>query len=107
MPVVLAVTLAGCLNFAEPLRQSISVNNRTTQRLSFEVLVDGEALALFGPIGPGETSPIIAFTGVVPNKRLLGNDGCTLRDVIAYDDEEREVARHPPGLCIGETWVIE
>jgi hypothetical protein len=36
----------------------------------------------------------------------LAVDFCTAGDLIALDPSGREIARHPPPLCAGSTWVI-
>lgn len=37
---------------------------------------------------------------------LVGRIGGTIGIVVAYDQSDHEVARHGPGLCMGDTWVI-
>jgi hypothetical protein len=103
------VALIGCNDFpgVERPLHAIVVENRTPSALTFEMVVGDRQQALIGPVRPGVSDAILIFRGAIPDGPLVGEDGCTKGTVIAYDPEGQEVARHPPGLCIGETWVVE
>ena len=107
-----ALLLVGCpgrpLPGEEGPTSGIVVHNKTATSLTFEIILADGPNNMLGPIGPSRTSPIVFIGGPIPTNRLdIDANGCTKGVVIAYDPQRREVARHPPGLCVGETWVIE
>jgi hypothetical protein len=104
---VLAVlALVGCTEIGEPLRRAIRIDNRTGFELTFMMHIDGAWLELGAPIGANATGNILGTLGDVSHSRVLRPDGCTIGDVVAFQDDGVEVARHPPPLCLGETWAV-
>lgn len=102
------VVLGACDGpFREPANRAIVIHNRTATPLTFRIIVGDRQGDLPGPLAAGQSSPVIYFVDGIVDGPLTDSDGCTKGDVIAYDPSGREVARHPPGLCVDETWVIE
>jgi hypothetical protein len=95
--------LAGCDPY---LGAGVRVHNETNEPLSFVIdLGGGDTIP-----GPQDLAPS-DWQGILNNVQLsspslVGHDGCSTVDVVAYGSDGREVARHGPGLCLGETWVI-
>jgi hypothetical protein len=82
--------------------------NRTPTALSFEMVLPERTQTLTGSLDPGESGPIASFRGPIADGRAdFDKDGCSKGVIIALDPSAREVARHPAGLCVGETWAIE
>jgi hypothetical protein len=104
--VVLVLVACADLPGTDPLVVAITVQNRTSTPLTFQTVVGDDTYDLRGPIPAGAEHPIISFRGRVTPNLVVDEDGCTRGHVIAYDPDGREVARHAPSLCIGETWVI-
>ena len=105
---LLAACRGGPLPGEEVAEFNVIVENRTATPLTFEMVLADRTLNLMGPIEVGQTGSIVAYRGRIAEPRLdVDADGCMKGLVVAFDPQRREVARHPPGLCVGETWVIE
>jgi hypothetical protein len=115
---VLALIGVGCfaavgVTMAIPQQPEwINVRNATSVTLRFYTLDGGTLRPVWGkldvPYPPGDASQLLdptnpAMTG--PGG-ILDAAGCTARELVARDPNGQEVARHGPGLCEGETWVI-
>jgi hypothetical protein len=87
----------------------INVRNATLVTLRFYTLDGGTLRPVWGkldvPYPPGDASQLIdpTMTGA---GGILDASGCTTGELIAQDANGREIARHGPGLCEGDTWVI-
>jgi hypothetical protein len=86
----------------------VLVDNQTSSEVSFGVQIGDAAVTTgFGPLSPGAKGPVLGQLGLPPSDDPIFRGGmCTTVGLIAYDAEGREIARHPPGLCFGDTWVI-
>jgi hypothetical protein len=101
----LCLIVASCI---ETPSEPVVVQNNTTERLTFGlVLADGTEDRLGRDAPPGERVALLAPYQLEEDFGL-GKDGCTVGDLIAYGEDGREVARHPPPLCALdlEIWVI-
>ena len=85
--------------------EAVYVRNNTTIAMRFFAIQGGTLRGVSSNPDvfylPGVQSVLI-----FPTNGLLGPDGCTGTDIIARDLAGTEVARHSPGLCQGEVWVI-
>lgn len=109
VPVLLGFAVVKC--FESGLREGQSsagvlAENRTTVTLTLEMPRGSRPAFTLGTLHAGRTGLLISEADLGPNSLLAAN-GCTKYDVVAYDPEGREVARHGPGLCMGDTWVVE
>lgn len=84
----------------------IGVDNRTDQALHFRILGDGEWHDLPATVGPRQSGGLLGRPALIGPSRIA-RDGCTIGELIALDPDGSEVARHPPGLCIDDVWVVE
>lgn len=83
------------------------VRNGTTVKLHFTIIsADGTPHQLPTVIAPGETGTLLSVDQQASAGALV--DGCTVRDLIAYDPSGREVARHRPPLCVKsqDHWTV-
>jgi hypothetical protein len=87
--------------------RAVLAENHTNSSLMFETIVDGQTYPILGNADPGERVVILAWAQFNNEHSLITEDECTIGDVVALDPEGREVARHPPPLCLDEVWVIE
>jgi hypothetical protein len=83
----------------------VYVRNNTTIAMRFFAIQGGSLR------GVSSNSDVYFLPGVqsvliFPTNGLLGPDGCTSTDIIARDPAGTEVARHAPGLCEGDLWVV-
>jgi hypothetical protein len=78
----------------------IGVDNRLGQELRFEIEIDGRLIRLATHALPRSTARVLAAGD-------LRSGDCTTAPLVAYDPDGREVARHDPPLCVGDTWTIE
>lgn len=85
--------------------QSVRGENRTSRVLTFAAIVDGENVRIPGSAEPGES--ISLLPGPFSDHSVITEGDCTKVDLVALDPAGREVARHPPPLCLDDTWVIE
>jgi hypothetical protein len=110
MLVLFALTLsgAGCIPVPGPElgEPAILAENRTLGALTFELIVGDLRLPGMGEISAGRSGLILLSRGTGIDAPYLDANGCTKGDFIAYDANRLEVARHGPGLCLGQTWVI-
>jgi hypothetical protein len=81
----------------------IGVDNRTVRTLHFRVF-DRDRSYDLAPTALGRQTALVI--GNSSHTSIL-EDGCTVGDLVAFDENENEVARHPPPLCIDDVWVIE
>jgi hypothetical protein len=107
---VIAMALAaliGCEGFpvTEPEVRGVQARNETSETLTFEVELPDRSISLPPPAEPSDTSPIIRVYRPGPDLVYMEN-GCTTGDVVARNPAGREVARHPPGLCLDELWIV-
>jgi hypothetical protein len=90
------------------LGPSIVVQNDTTDPLPFRLFKSDGSDSPFGGrwVEPGDRVALLRAGRLTP-RTGLGEDGCTVGDLIAHGDGG-EVARHPPPLCASDTdvWVI-
>jgi hypothetical protein len=93
---------------AEDFPGSVSVENLTGRELILEARVEGERwIRMPGSVPANRYNRgSISAAGWDREDNLVGRDGCTYVPLRAMA-QGREVARHPPPLCEGETWVIE
>jgi hypothetical protein len=101
---VVLVLLAGC----EPnLGAGVTVRNETNEPLSFVIdLGGGDTIPDLQDLAPSDWQAIFDYVDLASETSTVGHDGCSTVDVVAYAPDGREVARHGPGLCLGDTWVI-
>lgn len=103
-----AIVLAGCtFIWEEPDlgTRAVTVTNQTAETLTFEVFGAGEWRDLPLSLPPGRSGAVLFGTDLVePSLRTV--NGCTEGDLVATDTDGREIARHPPPLCDGDTWTI-
>lgn len=92
--------------FTEPEIKSVYVENASGQALLFRELVNGVWYD-FGTFEHQGTWSLIHTPELTSSLSLVAWDGCTIGDFVAYTvPGNLEVARHSPGLCVGDTWVI-
>jgi hypothetical protein len=90
---------------------SVSVQNETEVPLTFGIVwVDGTEHPVTFVVAPGAEQWLLDSS--VLTDGIVGADGCTVGDLIAYGLDGTEVARHPPPLCSDgkrgpDLWVIE
>jgi hypothetical protein len=103
--VVTATAIIGCW-MGDPESYSVVVDNRTSSDLHFKAEVD-EGLNLIETVPAHKKGHILYSLGPpAKSHRIMRGGMCTPVDIVAYDANNVEVARHPPGLCMRETWVI-
>jgi len=102
---LLLLVNVGCLR-PEPPHSFIFGHNTTASALTFEMELPNLTIALTGQLAPGATGPIISIVGMMQGRLEVDDRGCTPGVVIARDTASNEVARHDPGLCVGDTWEI-
>jgi hypothetical protein len=88
-------------------RDALWVHNGTDVTLHFTIIkADGTALELSTVIAPGETGTLLSLTQPASLGALA--DGRTVGDLVAYDPNGRETARHRPPLCVKsqDHWAI-
>jgi hypothetical protein len=114
---VLALIGVGCfaaVTLAIPQQpEAVYVRNDTTVTLHFYIVDGATARPVWGdhdvPYLAGRSRDLLidptdpAMTGA---GGVLDAVGCTRLDIVARLANGQEVARHGPGLCEGETWVI-
>src|SRR5260221_8151089 len=87
----------------------IAARNETAVRLHFAVIrSDGQLLDLAGSdTAAGAQTLLLSGALLTPEEKVVAN-WCTVGDLIAYDANDREVARHAPPLCANkqDIWVI-
>jgi hypothetical protein len=106
--VMLAVLLAGCGGLPGQdigLTDGVGVDNRTSQPLVFKVFSHGDWWTA-GRAEAHDTTLAIGARDMGPNG-LIGTNGCTDGDLVAYTLAGVEVARHAPPLCVDDRWVIK
>jgi hypothetical protein len=84
----------------------IAVDNRTEHPLHFRLFGDGEWHDLLTTAEPGRLTGILGGAEIREHSRLT-TGGCTVGELIALHPDGTEVARHPPGLCVHDVWVVE
>lgn len=84
--------------------RGVAVRNNTESILQFRTLVEGEWYE-FGSVSPGDETGVVSNTALTDS--LVGRDGCTIGVLVAFDPDGHEVARHDPGLCLGDLWQID
>lgn len=100
---VVALAVVAC---EDPnLGRGIVAENRTDVPLTFVVEAGNERITLSRSVDPGERTALIGGSGLGEHSRVARN-GCAIGDVVAIDPDGREVARHPPPFCVGDTWVV-
>jgi hypothetical protein len=109
-PLVILVGLAvsGCLTLPENpgFGDGIGVRNETEVTLHFRVWAGNESYALAPEARPRQTEAVLSGSEIGPNS-LVTKDGCTTGDLVAFDPDGNEVARHAPPLCVDDLWVID
>lgn len=105
---LLAILLVGCvLPTTEEPTEAIFVDNQSGTTLAISAELHDRVVALDPPLEPGQSSPVIFSAGVPPETNVIFRGRtCTVVPFVAHDPDGNEVARHPPGLCLGETWTI-
>jgi hypothetical protein len=86
--------------------RAVVADNHTNTVLTFAAIVDGESTPIAESAEPGESITLISGLAFSEHSVITEGD-CTKVDLVALDPAGREVARHPPPLCIDEVWVIE
>jgi hypothetical protein len=96
---LLATPAYGC----DPqLSAGVSVDNRTASELHFRVQLE-PGRDLYVP--PATVGPH-AIDLVLPAP-VMPRGGCAAGAMVAFDEDDREVARRDQPVCIGDTWVID
>jgi hypothetical protein len=105
---VAVIVLSGCrLPGSDPgLGQGVTVTNKTELTLHFEVFARGTSYDLSPVVEPRQTEGVVT-ANELRGDSLIGENGCTIGDLVALAPDGDEVARHPPPLCTGDVWVIE
>jgi len=105
---VAVIVLSGCrLPGSDPgLGQGVAVTNKTELTLHFAVFARGTSHDLSPVVEPRQTEGVVTANELGGNS-LIGENGCTIGDLVALAPDGDEVARHPPPLCTGDVWVIE
>jgi len=105
-----AYAVAACgtlLPGEEPVHLGVEVVNMTSSNLHFAPVINGAIARPTDTLAAGETQSILDYLGNPPiNDPIFRGGHCTIVDVVALDSNSNEVARHPPGLCFGDRWVI-
>lgn len=83
----------------------IAATNDTSTTITFRLFADGEWVELPGSLPPGRTDTVLSGASLFESSTLTV-DGCTEGDLVALADNGAEVARRPPPLCDGDTWVV-
>ncbi len=92
----------------EPGNSGITVRNDTSTTITFEMSIANGTIPVPGSVASDATGVILSLAGTDPKNRVdLDERGCTRGDLIARNTSDLEIARHPPGLCAGQTWEIE
>jgi hypothetical protein len=84
----------------------LAVRNNTESMLHFRMLVDGQWYERVS-VPPGDQARLISNTDLTSATSSIGRDGCTIGVFVALDPAGNEVARHDPGLCVGDVWQID
>lgn len=86
---------------------AVFVDNKTPFDLHF-IAEAYASLPLPDTVGPHESGHILGTNGPPPPQNVIFRGTlCTTVVIVAYDEGNTEVTRHPPGLCMGDTWVID
>ena len=104
-------------SFRDPGTDAVMGTNNTGIPLTFEMeLVNPPNQYLktvpYGPrvLRPGMTGGIVTMTEGewrAGYRVDFDKNGCSVGHLVARAPNGREIARHAPGLCIDDTWVIE
>jgi hypothetical protein len=84
----------------------IEVRNETEFTLHFRVWSGDKSYALAPEARPRQTEAVLSGSAIGPNS-LVTKNGCTTGDLVAFDADGNEIARHSPPLCVDDLWVIE
>jgi hypothetical protein len=109
LSIALALALSGCGRFPgddSGLASGVSVRNATQLTLHFKVFTSTRPYTWTTVARPGDQSLVIPSSSLGRTSEIAEN-GCTVVDLVAFDENENEVARHPPPLCVDDVWVIE
>jgi hypothetical protein len=105
--VLVAAIVAGCAGILgiQPPSYSVTVDNQTAAAITFAAGTDASIL-VDGTIAAGASGPILHHVGEpADDDPVFYGSLCTKVDLVALS-AGKEVGRHAPGLCFGETWVI-
>lgn len=87
------------------LGAAIVATNDTQTTITFRLFADGEWVELPGSLPPGRTDAVLS-RALLFEPSTLTVDGCTEGDLVAIAEDGAEVARRPPPLCDGDTWIV-
>lgn len=107
--VMVAAALSGCFGLpgSDPdLGSGVGVRNETEFTLHFRVWSGDKSYALASEVRPRQTDLLLGGPEIGPNS-LVTTDGCTTGDLVAFDPDGNEIARHSAPLCVDDLWVIE
>ncbi len=82
----------------------VYVANQTDQTLEFRVF-GGDRWYSLGSLDPGARTQVIPVSQLY-STTAYARDGCTTGVIAAFDSVGNEVARHEPGLCAEDEWVV-
>lgn len=105
---LLVVVVAACqVRLTEQgLENGVGARNDTESILHFRTLVDGLWYDL-GSVSPGNLTQAISYSDLTSATSAIARDGCTIGLLVALDPAGNEIARHDPGLCVGDVWQID
>ncbi len=101
-----ALLLGAC---DEELGAGLAVRNATASTLTLRYETrEARAIDLHVTVAPGEVAVALGAGDLGRNSTdsIVGANGCTTGTLIAVRSDGGEVARHGPGLCINDTWVV-
>jgi hypothetical protein len=104
---VIAAMLSGCAGMLgiQPAHYAVLVDNGTASEITFAAGAD-DSITVNGTVGPSQSGSILQRIGTpVDDDPIFYGSLCTKVDLVAFAGG-REVARHPPGLCLNSTWEI-
>jgi hypothetical protein len=84
----------------------IGVRNETEFTLHFRVWSGDKSYALAPVARPRQIETVLSGSEISPNS-LVTENGCTTGDLVAFDPDDNEIARHSAPLCVHDLWVIE
>jgi hypothetical protein len=88
----------------EPRSRAIRIEHEAASELTIEAFADWTEWVRVPT--PGREPRVIVISAAFGDYSRIGRNVCTMVPLRAIDAAGREVDRHPPPLCDGDTWVI-
>ena len=100
---LLVFGFGGCTD--QYITRGVGGRNETATKLHFVISVGGKEYRLAPTLEPGASTLVLYGAAFAPSS-FIADERCTKGDLVALAEDGREVARHPPPLCIGDVWTI-